>query len=176
VKPGKLLVICLCMFVALMACTQQHNPVHEQTSFTESEPMDRPVPIPQKVLKLLLQREEVKDNLRMRGETEAEPKAQFFSASKIHLGPADEMDLIIKGNEEMGGADNAWFWVVRSADKSPAIVLWAGGDGFYILTSKSNGYRDIQTNWASPSEQLIEIYKFDGTKYKLAKSRRKKLN
>lgn len=168
----KLLAIFFLMAIA-MAFSQKSSSVHEQTSFVEDSPLDRTVPIPQNVLGLLSQREEVKENLQEVSEAERKDLAQFFSASQIHLGPADEIDLIVKGNEGMGGADGAWFWVVRSAYKNPVIVLWEAGNGLNVLTTRTNGYRDIWTGWNSPSEELTELYKFDGGSYKLAKKSRR---
>ena len=132
--------------------------------------MDHPVPVSQKVLELLSQREEIKDNLR--DEPEATPKspAECFSASQIHLGPADELDLIVKGNG-VGGADAEWFWVIRSADKNPVIILWAGGNGLKVLPKRTNGFHDIQSDGASASTQVTSLYQFNGTEYKLAKKK-----
>jgi hypothetical protein len=41
---------------------QRADSAREQTSFSEASPIRHPVPLPPTVLKLLLQREEVKDN------------------------------------------------------------------------------------------------------------------
>lgn len=166
----KLLAIFFLMAIA-MAFSQKSSSVHEQTSFVEDSPLDRTVPIPQNVLRLLSQREEVKENLQEVSEAERKDLAQFFSASQIHLGPADEIDLIVKGNEGMGGADNASFWVVRSAYKNPVIVLWEGANGLEVLTTRTNGYRDIRSDWASASTQVTSLYQFNGTEYKLARKK-----
>lgn len=161
--------------IALMSWAQPRHPGREESSFTESHPFKHPVPVPLSVLNLLSRRPEVKDNLFLHNVRDSKPKnlGRLFTASQIHLGPADEVDLIIMGNEGMGGADNAYFWVVRSAYQNPVIVLWAGADGLDVLMTKTNGYRDIWTGWNSPSEELTELYKFDGGSYKLAKKSRR---
>ena len=69
----------------------------------------------------------------------------------------------------MSGADNTWFWVVRSAHRDPEVVLFAGGNSLEVLASRTNGYHDIRTDWASAAATSTTVYKFDGKSYKLWK-------
>jgi hypothetical protein len=71
----------------------------------------------------------------------------------------------------MSGADNTWFWVVRSAHKDPKAVLFAGGNSVEMMTRRTNGYRDIRSAWSSAATTIVCIYKFDGTEYKRRSSK-----
>ena len=71
----------------------------------------------------------------------------------------------------MTGADNDWFWVVRSPRHNPSVVLFSGGDYLQLLNSGTNGLRDIRRLFSTASETRETIYKFDGTRYKIAKDK-----
>jgi hypothetical protein len=150
---------------------QRADSAREQSSFSEASPIRNPVPLPPDVLKLLLRRPEVMQNWAEITDAEKKNPAHLFTAAEIDLGTSGDVDLIVEGGPLMAGADNDWFWIVLSAHKNPRIVLFAGGNSFEVLGAKTNGYRDIRSEWASASEVITEIYKFDGVNYKLWKKR-----
>ena len=92
----------------------------------------------------------------------------------MHLS-ANEIGLVVLGIPPMTGADNDWYWVVRSPKKDPKVVLFSGGYFFEVMNTKTNGYKDIRGVWNSPSEEDTTIYHFDGTGYKVWKKQSKKL-
>jgi hypothetical protein len=100
-------------------------------------------------------------------DSERAQPAQLFTASETHLGVLGEKDLVVAGHGAMSGADNDWFWVVRSAYKNPKVVLFAGGYSLELMKARAKGYRDIKSVWSSPSETGTKIYQFDGIRYKL---------
>ena len=159
--------------VLLVVAVQGQNGeyAHEQTAFSQADPILHPVPLPPQVLKLLLQRSEVKANMVFASDSERAQPAQLFTASETHLGVLSKEDLVVAGHGAMSGADNDWFWVVRSAYKSPKVVLFAGGYSLEFMKAKTNGYRDIRSVWSSPSETETKIYKFDGIRYKLCREK-----
>jgi hypothetical protein len=150
---------------------QRTDWARQQTSFSETSPIQHPVPLPPDVLKLLLRRPEVMQNWAEITDAEKKNPAHLFTAAEIDLGTSGDVDLIVEGGLLMSGADNDWFWIVRSAHKNPSIVLFAGGNSLEVLGAKTNGYRDIRSEWASASEVITEIYKFDGVRYKPWKKR-----
>lgn len=95
--------------------------------------------------------------------------AQLFRVAEVHLFRPNEVDLVIVGNTPIAGADNGWFWVVRSARKDPRVVLFTSGYALELLDSRTHGYRDIRGTWSNPNGTETKIYKFDGLKYRLRK-------
>jgi hypothetical protein len=155
--------------IAVAVYGQNDPPAREQTVFDENNSIQRPVPLSPSALKALLQRKEIRDNLRGLADSDRNNLAQFFSAAEVHLSEADQIDLVVMGKPPMSGADNTWFWVIRSARKDPLAVLFAGGYSLELLASRTNRYCDIRATWSSPQETSTRIYKFDGTRYKLWK-------
>jgi hypothetical protein len=125
------------------------------------------VPLTPEVLKVLLETDEAKQGLESAKPSQRNNPARLFHSAEVHLHAGDELDLVVLGVFPMSGADNTWFWVVRSAQKDPKVVLFAGGHSIEMMTRKTNGYRDIRSAWSSASVTMICIYKFDGTGYKL---------
>jgi len=67
----------------------------------------------------------------------------------------------------MSGADEGWFWLLRSVHKNPKIVLFATGNSLDLMESRTLGYRDIRSVWSSASDTHQTVYHFDGNEYKL---------
>jgi len=167
-------VLILALLVVLMVAAQGRKTAgyaYEQVNFSEAEPIQHPVPLPPAVLKALLRRAEVKGNLGQTTNEERNNPAQMFQAAEVHLHNPDEVDLVVEGNGAMSGADNSWFWVVLSSRKDPQVVLFAGGNSLELMATKTEGYRDIRSNWASAGQASTSIYKFDGRKYRLRKEK-----
>jgi hypothetical protein len=144
-------------------------PLAEQTSFTEDGPLQSPVAISTDVLKALLETEAARQGLGLASKEQRDHPEQLFRAAQVHLSDSGDADLVVIGVCPMCGADNGWFWVVRSAAKSPKVVLIAGGKTLEVLNSSSKGYHDIQSVWSSPAETDTTIYRFNGLRYELRK-------
>lgn len=71
----------------------------------------------------------------------------------------------------MSGADNDWFWIVRSPLKQPKVILWCGGNSLELLDSKSGGYRDVRCTWSSASERVTRSYRYVKGRYRLRRER-----
>jgi|SRR6185312_1505817 hypothetical protein len=145
--------------------------LHEQTLFREDKPLQHPVPVSQDVLRVLLERDEVKQGLDFSSDSERNNPTQLFRAAEVYLSSSDEVGLVVIGIPPMTGADNDWFWVVRSPRHNPSVVLFSGGDYLQLLNSGTNGLRDIRRLFSTASETRETIYKFDGTRYKIAKDK-----
>jgi hypothetical protein len=150
---------------------QKAQPTSEQSSFAEDQPLQNPVTVSPDVLRGLLETEEAKQGLEFANESQRDHPAQLFRAAEVHLSRQDGVDLVVVGVCPMCGADNGWFWVVRSARKDPEVVLFAGGNSVELMTGRTNGYRDIRSTWSSPSETHTTIYHFDGKRYKVWKEK-----
>ncbi len=147
---------------------ERSGPNQEQTFYNENNPIAHPASVPASVVKILLQRKEVKDSLNSAHCVSQADAVRLFRATEVHLGPPNETDLLVAGIFPVTGADNDWYWVVRSTP-NPRVLLWVGCLSVKLLTRKTNGYRDVSTNWSSPQQDLDRVYRFDGSTYKLWK-------
>lgn len=107
---------------------QEVHSIHEQNSFHEDEPLLHAVPLTPKVLSVLLKTKWAKQGLEFANDSQRDNPAQLFRAAEIHLTRWDDVDLVVIGIPPMRGADNCWFWVVRSARNHPRVVLVGGGN------------------------------------------------
>ena len=156
--------VCLFSFTPLHSQTPTHPP--EQTTFSDSDSVKAPVAVPPAVANLILA-DLAEDD--MYGPTQAGKDAdELFAGSEIHLGPANEIYLVVIGVCPVCGGDNDWFWIIRSPYKNPKIIGSGGGLGFAFLTTKTQGYRDLESDWASAAGLWKkDVYRFKGSEYKL---------
>lgn len=113
----------------------------------------------------------------MRGEVQG----AWFLGSEIHLSTPHEADLVVLPNTPrlvarqfpvkvftcMLGAHGGWFWVLRGKTGKYQLLLETFADALEVLNSKTNEYRDIQTDSATGVSHTTLIFKFDGHRYKL---------
>jgi hypothetical protein len=152
--------------MALIAHGQEVRPATEQKLFSNS-PFQHPVTLPPEVLKVLLATYPAKETFAIVDDSEKSNPSQLFQAAEVHLGGPDQVDLVVMGMGRMRGAENSWFWVVRSARKDPEIILFGGGDYLEVLDGKTHGYRDIRIVWMSSLETETTTYHFDGHQYQM---------
>jgi hypothetical protein len=103
------------------------------------------------VLKSLLATDQASEYF---GSAKDDPKADlrgFFQAAEVHLADPGTMDLVVVGNPPLSGADNCWYWIVRSARKDPHVIFFGTGSSLEVMPGKTNGYRDIQTAGTGPT-------------------------
>jgi hypothetical protein len=140
---------------------------HEQTGFYDSFPIEKPIAIPPAVSTLILQTDDAKFVKSFNLEPE-----QLMEASEIHLGPNNEIHLFVRGIIPLSAADHGWAWIIRHPYKNPEIVLFADGNGFQFLTTKSHGYRDLAASSAVASGFWVrDTFRFSNGEYKLWKHR-----
>jgi hypothetical protein len=139
----------------------------EHTWFTESERFEHPVLMPPNVFEVLRRRKEVAGTLDYVGGRQ--PKPSGFEATTLHIGNSDD-DLLVRGIPPVSGADNVWYWLVlRTQSESPKVVLWCAADSLEVMTTLTNGYKDIVCSWSSPSDTTEWKYHFNGNRYVLWK-------
>ena len=137
--------------------------VDGQTTFREDEPFQHPAPLTNPTLKVLLETEQAQQVY----DPERDHPEQLFRAAEVHLCRPDEVDLIVIGIPPMSGAENGWIWLVRSARKSPQVVLFAGGNSLQLMNSRTAGCRDVRSVFSTASETRNTTYHFDGKDYKV---------
>jgi|SRR5579859_255676 len=147
------------------------NPIYEQTIFSGEESFQHPVSLSPAVLKVLLKTKAAKEGLAFASDSERSNPAQLFRAAAVHLSRTDDIDFVVRGIDWMSGADNDWFWIVRSAHTQPRVVLFVGGNSIELMRTRTNGYCNIRSDWSSPQETRDAVYHFDGRKYKLWKEK-----
>ena len=174
-----IMTLAVLLFVKGAVCAQtQKPPAGEQLYFSEDDPagaLREPEPLPPEVLKVLLQHNEVRGGLRLASPSERSNPAQLFRASRVHLSGPKEIDWVVTGVGPMSGGDNSWFWIVRSQESGATVACFAGGNSLLLKNTRTNGFRDIESDWSSAAETQTTIYHFDGNQYKEWKTIRKNL-
>lgn len=148
--------------VAFVAYGQTVAP--EQKLFTDM-PFSHPVSLSPDALRVLLASHPAADTFDVLSDAEKRDPAQLFQAAEVHLGAPDEIDLVVIGLGKMRGAENRWFWVVRSARQNPQVILFGGGDSLEVTDKKTHGLKDIRVVWMSSTETETSVYQFDGGSY-----------
>jgi hypothetical protein len=156
---------------AILVASFQNVVAQTDLKFTEPDKrfQDSP-PVPTAVVNLLLATREAKGALEYVRDPERKNVARLFRGVEVRLGKTKDADLIVLGIPPMRGADNAWFWIVRSPYRSPTVALFRGGDSLELLSSRTNGYRDVRSRGSSAAgDERESVFAFDGRKYKLRK-------
>jgi hypothetical protein len=119
------------------------------------------------VLDVVLKRVEAD---KMSGEIEGfsrEQKRALFEVVRVDLGPTSEEDYVVHGKPPMTGADCEWFWIVRVHQGKAEVLLFSNGLSLVLRRHATNGYRDIEGNWATAAFIGERLYRYDGSLYKL---------
>jgi hypothetical protein len=140
---------------------------HEDSTFFEGKPFEHPAPVSDDVLRVLAESDAAKEILDFAAESGKVDTSQMFRSRQVHLGKGNDVDLVVMGKPPKPGAESDWFWVVRSARRSPEVVLHAGSNALKLLESRTNGYRDIVLVTPLTSRTRCVIYHFDGSRYEI---------
>jgi|SRR5208283_976001 len=175
----------LCLPHVLTAQHAKPKQQKEQSDFgieLEAVPIQRPVTLRRAALDALSKDAGVASCLENEGLSPNELPANWFVASEIHLDGANESDLVVlpagrlpdtpKGeispNVCFLGANTAQMWVLRNTQRGFKLVLSQIGLGLSVLTTRTNGLRDIEVGAAVGGYDHSIDYKFDGGSYKIA--------
>jgi hypothetical protein len=175
----------LCLPQVLTAQHAKPKEQKEQSDFgieLEAVPIQRPVTLRRAALDALSKDASVASCLENEGLSSKELPANWFVASEIHLDGANESDLVVlpggrlpdtpKGeispNACFLGANTAQMWVLRNTQRGFKLVLSQIGLGMSVLTTRTNGLRDIEVGAAVGGYDDSVDYKFDGESYKIA--------
>jgi hypothetical protein len=154
------------LFLLISLSTQGAAQSKDSTLFYAENLASFQAPIPRAALKALMKRREVREALQYSGS--AKP-SDLFHAASVHLHLAEQSDLMVVGQYPVSGADNAWFWLITSANTHPKVVLWSGCNTIEILRSSTVGYRNIVTHAATAAITIREVFHFDGSTYRSVK-------
>jgi hypothetical protein len=144
---------------------------HEDSTFFEGKPFEHPAPVSPEVLRVLVKSDAAKDILDSAAESGQADTGQLFRAREVHLGRGKDVDLVVIGRPPKPGLDPDWFWVVRSAQRNPQVVLYAGSSTLKLLESRTNGYRDIVMISPLASRTRCVTYHFDGNRYDVSQEK-----
>jgi hypothetical protein len=159
----QVLSMALCAFaVGAQQPTKPAN--HEQTVFGAENEVERPVPMPDQVLRILNTDDHVRDCMTLKGVSRA--PASWFIASEVHLHNSHQVDYVIQpGSGCIFGANTVPFWVFRKVDGRYELLLKTQQLGFEVLKSKTHGYHDIRVTRVFQLEPATAILRFDGHQY-----------
>jgi hypothetical protein len=141
------------------------TPSREQSFFPEDLPLEHAVALPSNVLNVLLRAKEVKEAFE--DQTSPRDPHKLFRAANVQLSTPDTVAFVVIGSYPVSGADCSWFWIISCDHDTPKIVLWAQGNSIEVMRSKTNGYRNIRSNWSSASVSVTREYRYNRTKYVL---------
>jgi hypothetical protein len=183
-KTSVRFVICVVVFLLMTGRTSSQTSAKSRQQgdsavFSEDDNrFNHSVRIPTPVIDALLATPEVKEiangepkfaREKSLSELNRNQISQLFSAVEVHLSDAKDADFVVLGHFPLSGADNSWFWVIRSPMSHPKIILFANGNGIEISKSKTNGYSNILSYWSSAAGcTLTWVYRYDGVRYRLA--------
>lgn len=166
-RPAKLLLV-LASIVGLPCISYGQAPGQRFFSDCGIATVQHPVSLTPDVLKVLLATPQASGDFGYAKDSEDPRKtnpASLFQASAVDLSGRKEADLVVVGYPPLDGADNCWYWVVRSVRANPKVVLFSTGSSLEEMTSRTKGFRDFRSVWSSAAETVTEIYHFDGTEY-----------
>jgi hypothetical protein len=143
----------------------------EQTVFESETKIERPVPVPDDVLRILRQDKRNQTCLGKRESLDKIP-ASWFVASEIDLNYDQIPDLVVVAvNPCLFGANINPFWVFRKTDRGYEAALRVYALALELLKTRTNGFRDIRTSAATAVEVTTTTYTFDGRRYRPRRSR-----
>jgi hypothetical protein len=168
------------LLIAAVSKTSSHTQT-EQSGFAieAARPVERPAELPTEALDALSRDGGVDSCLENDGISAKELPPDWFLASEIHLGGPNELDFVVlpsvlasdvhRGNDAVCflGASTAQMWVLhKSSDRFQ--VLGTQGQGLTVLSTRTNGLRDIRVGASVGGYYDTIDYRFDGKSYQIA--------
>jgi hypothetical protein len=146
----------------------QTTPRHQvQTHFSaEDESVNRPVPVPEAVMAILRQDKFVRDEMENENLAPNGLPASWFSAGEVHLGGQSAKDLIVEGVGPLRGANVITYWVFISKGQEYLLALSVPTHDLIVKTSRSSGYRNLESLRATAVTVTTVSFRFDGKQYR----------
>jgi hypothetical protein len=136
-----------------------------QTHFYLDEPFKHPAKIPDSLAPLL--RDEIKKTCRGETLSQGTDVKSWFSASRISVNGRRSAFILKSGKPCLTGADHDWVWVYLKTAQGYRLALFGGAISVDVLKTRTHGLRDIETNAATANTNFTEIYKFNGSVYRM---------
>ena len=137
----------------------------EQTNFGVEDEFQRPVPLPIGALETLRASKYKSDILQECAEEEhivpSEIPASWFVASKIQLAH-DTIGLVVRGETRcLAGAHITQFWVLAKSTQGAYRIVFRGrGDGLGVLSTRANGFRDLELIIVTQAGANVDAVRF----------------
>ena len=146
--------------------------------------MERPVELSTAALRTLAEDDVVHSCLKDRERTQDQLPAKWFVASEIHLGGPNEIDLIVlprlapSDKPPSGESENACllganinpFWVLRKTPQGFDLVSSESAHDLQVLTTRSNGHRDIRLFSLTAINVTTADFRFDRKRYRFRRA------
>lgn len=163
------------IFVSMQnsACGQKKGPTDEPLFITDANSFRNAKPVPFETARILfhsLQQPPFKDRMSdLRDLERLAPLGRWFIEVPIQLTETEEPDFLVLGQQTwLTGADNTWFWIVRSGSRQPKVLFVAGTSRLEVLNGKSNGYRNVRSVFETGAGDKIEkIFRYANGRYRL---------
>ena len=150
----------------------------EQIMFAmEGVPLSHPIDLPDNALRMMRKNPTVLDCLKQ-GQSPDDIPGMWFVASEIHLSTSGQSDLVVmprdmsespSANRFLFHAHSMPFWILLKRGKAYTIALEANVQMLKVLSTASQGHRDIETTATNLNETTNWLYRFNGEKYILKK-------
>jgi len=150
---------------AHLCATPQKAAPQEQTNFGVEDDFQRPVALPVGALETLRASKDKNDLLQECAEEEgirpSEIPASWFVASKIRL-TNSSTGLVVRGETRcLAGAHITQFWLLAKSETGAYRIVFRGrGDGFALLSTRTNGYRDLELIIVTQAGANVDAVKF----------------
>jgi len=143
------------------------EPDYQNRGFEEAQP---PSDV---VLNALLKTPEAVEMHNELSHRDRESLGSLFRVVAVDLGESGERGFIVLGNDPMSGADCFWFWIVRTSQGKAEVLLFSNGLSLSLKRRTTNGYKDIEVDWATAAFIGSRLYRYDGSVYRLDKEQTK---
>ena len=163
--------LAIVLLIVLSVCgqgsAQDKQPVRsEQRHFSAEDPgVKKPVAIPDDVLAILSKDEFIRDVLEDEKTLAGKLPQTWFSASAIHLGGPDKIDLVVVGVGPLMGANVTTFWVFRATPSGHELALTAAAHDLNVMKTSWKGYREIELVSATAEQVSSVMLRWDGKQY-----------
>lgn len=140
----------------------------EQTHFSaEGKSVQRPVAVPEDLRSILYRDEAVAKAISATEPALAGFPRFWFLASVVHLGSAQEEDMVLVGRGPLLGANVTQFWVFRHIGGKCQEVLNEHAHDLNLLPATGKGLREIELLSATGVSAHTVRLRFDSDRYKV---------
>jgi hypothetical protein len=162
--------------LALICCLPLHSQqTHNQLVFCAECEIKHPIAVPNAALEILKKDQLVQETLKDENLSLEQLPDSWFIASEIALGPAEETDYLVQGQQFLVGAHATHFWIFRETPSGMKLVLQAFADGLTTSGKRYGHFRIIETNNLTAVSFVKTYYRFLGDDYRQFRQERGKL-
>ena len=148
----------------LLLVPVQSSPAQKFFMFEQPKPFKHQVKLPSGALQILRQEAANKRGCAVNQSTDF---SKWFIASRISLG-ANRRAYIARSHEDcLNGVDNDWFWIILNTRSGYRLLLHGGTVSLTVHNRRTRGFPDLEANTGTGAGMYTDMYKFDGTVYKL---------